>query len=81
MRSANSAVENARENVANLINAEPSEIVFTSGATESNNLAIKSIARYHLEKDYFSAFNPKGYSETSIPFLIIFFAKSLFSAG
>jgi cysteine desulfurase len=50
-RSANSAVENARENVANLINAEPSEIVFTSGATESNNLAIKSIARYHLEKD------------------------------
>ena len=50
-RSANNAVENARENVANLINAEPSEIVFTSGATESNNLAIKSIARYHLEKD------------------------------
>ena len=50
-RSANNAVENARENVANLINAEPSEIVFTSGATESNNLAIKSIARYHLGKD------------------------------
>ena len=50
-RSANSAVENARENVANLINAEPSEIIFTSGATESNNLAIKSIARYHLGKD------------------------------
>ena len=50
-RSANNAVENARENIANLINAEPSEIVFTSGATESNNLAIKSIARYHLEKD------------------------------
>ena len=50
-RSANSAVENARENVANLINAEPSEIVFTSGATESNNLAIKSITRYHLGKD------------------------------
>ena len=50
-RSANTAVEDARENVANLINAEPSEIIFTSGATESNNLAIKSIARYHLEKD------------------------------
>ena len=50
-RSANNAVENARENIANLINAEPSEIVFTSGATESNNLAIKSIARYHLGKD------------------------------
>ena len=50
-RSANNAVENARENVANSINAEPSEIIFTSGATESNNLAIKSIARYHLGKD------------------------------
>ena len=50
-RSANNAIENAREDIANLINAEPSEIIFTSGATESNNLAIKSIARYHLEKD------------------------------
>ena len=50
-RSANNAVEDARENIANLINSEPSEIIFTSGATESNNLAIKSIARYHLEKD------------------------------
>ena len=50
-RSANSAVENAREDIASLINAEPSEIIFTSGATESNNLAIKSIARYHLGKD------------------------------
>ena len=50
-RSANNAVENAREDIANLINAEPSEIIFTSGATESNNLAIKSITRYHLEKD------------------------------
>ena len=50
-RSANNAVENAREDIANLINVEPSEIIFTSGATESNNLAIKSIARYHLGKD------------------------------
>ena len=50
-RSANNALENAREDIANLIDAETSEIIFTSGATESNNLAIKSIARYHLEKD------------------------------
>ena len=40
---AQEAVENAREQVANLINAESREIVFTSGATESNNLAIKGL--------------------------------------
>ena len=44
-RSANTAVDEARTNIANLINAETSEVIFTSGATESNNLAIKSIAK------------------------------------
>jgi cysteine desulfurase len=44
------AVENARKQVAKLINASAQEIVFTSGATESNNLAIKGVARHYRER-------------------------------
>jgi cysteine desulfurase len=39
-------VEEAREHVANLIGADPKEIIFTSGATESNNMSIKGVARF-----------------------------------
>ena len=44
---ADKAVEEARENVARLVNADPKEIVWTSGATESNNLAIKGAAHFY----------------------------------
>jgi cysteine desulfurase len=40
------AVEEARENVAKLVGADPKEIIFTSGATESNNMSIKGVARF-----------------------------------
>lgn len=43
-------VENAREEVAKLINAGPKDIVFTSGATESNNMIVKGIANFHKSK-------------------------------
>ncbi|KJE95565.1 cysteine desulfurylase [Capsaspora owczarzaki ATCC 30864] len=45
-----SAVEAARSSVASLIGADSKEIIFTSGATESNNIAIKGIARFQKSK-------------------------------
>jgi cysteine desulfurase len=47
---ADEAVELAREQVCALINADPREIAWTSGATESNNLAIKGAAHFHASK-------------------------------
>jgi len=47
---AEAAVEKAREQVAALINASPKEIIWTSGATESNNIAIKGTARMYREQ-------------------------------
>ncbi|OEE87992.1 IscS subfamily cysteine desulfurase [Enterovibrio norvegicus FF-162] len=47
---AEEAVDTARENIANYLNADPREIVFTSGATESDNLAIKGIAHFYGKK-------------------------------
>ena len=47
---AEAAVEKAREQVADLIGADPREIVWTSGATESNNLAIKGAAQFYKGK-------------------------------
>ncbi|KAG7226822.1 hypothetical protein INR49_014171 [Caranx melampygus] len=44
------AMETARKQVADLIGADPREIVFTSGATESNNMAIKGVARFYQAK-------------------------------
>ena len=44
------AVENARHQVSSLIRADPKEIIFTSGATESNNIAIKGVGRFYKSK-------------------------------
>ncbi len=44
------AIEEAREKVAGLIHATPEEVIFTSGATESNNLAVKGVARAMKKK-------------------------------
>lgn len=47
---AEEAVENARRQLADLIKADPREIVWTSGATESDNLAIKGVAHFYQKK-------------------------------
>ena len=47
---AEEATEAAREQVAGLVGADPKEIIFTSGATESNNMAIKGIARFYSKR-------------------------------
>ena len=49
-RAARAAVEEARSHVAALVDASPQEIVFTSGATESDNLAIKGLAHFRQAK-------------------------------
>ena len=48
-RESAAAVEDARGKVADLINADPREVIITSGATESNNLAIKGAARFERQ--------------------------------
>lgn len=47
---AEEAVEKAREQIAKLVGAESKEIIFTSGATESNNMAIKGVAHFYKNK-------------------------------
>ena len=47
---AHKAVEQARQQVACLLNANPSEIIFTSGATESNNFILKGVADFYTDK-------------------------------
>ena len=44
------AMEKAREQIADLVGADPKEIIFTSGATESNNISCKGVARFYKSK-------------------------------
>lgn len=48
--SAEEAIEKARKYIANLVNADSKEIIFTSGATESNNMSIKGVAHFYKNK-------------------------------
>ena len=49
---AEDGVEKARAQIASLVGAQKKEIVFTSGATESNNIGIKGVARLHSDKNH-----------------------------
>ena len=60
---AEKAVEDAREQVAALVNADPKEIIWTSGATESNNLAIKGAAQLLTPQGNGAAVSPQEESE------------------
>jgi cysteine desulfurase len=64
------AVERARKQVADLIGADQREIIFTSGATESNNIAIKGVAKFYRVSGKNHVITVQTVGESMIIFLI-----------
>jgi len=56
-RSVKDKMQHITENIANLLECKPNEIIYTSGANEANNLAIKGLVRSYRHKAYLAVFN------------------------
>ena len=70
------AMEQARSQVALLIGADPKEIVFTSGATESNNIALKGVSRYSRSYTKLAKLFSASFLDHSIPYVFYRFYKA-----
>ncbi|KAI9459081.1 pyridoxal phosphate-dependent transferase, partial [Russula earlei] len=65
---AEKGVEDARKHIADLIGANPKDIIFTFGATETNNMAIKGVARFHKNKRHvITTQTEEGFDVTYLP--------------
>ncbi|MGW8184908.1 MAG: cysteine desulfurase family protein [Candidatus Moraniibacteriota bacterium] len=80
-QSAAAALDETRKKVGNLINASLSEIIFTSGATESNNLALRGVLSHYYAKNGKDALKPHFITSTIEHHCVLETAESLQKAG